>query len=119
VRAAAWSWPYIKTCTVAEPEARPLYRAPRHVELPCAADRIALWNAGSHHYDSRRNGPRGTSRGAGAVSTRPRGARVARDRRGRRGHQPPARATDGELRSAVEPESSRATLRTHPSHRSN
>ena len=62
-------------------------------------------------------GPRGAAQGPGAVPLRPRRARPGRHRRRRRGHQPPARPPDGQLRPALEPEPARAAVRPHPPHR--
>ena len=47
----------------------------------------------------------------------PDGAGPRRHRRRGRGHQPPARPPDGQLRPAVEPQPPRAALRPHPPHR--
>ncbi|RKT44119.1 SNF2 domain-containing protein [Thiocapsa rosea] len=47
----------------------------------------------------------------------PRGPGPARHRRGRRGHQPAARASHGQLRPALESEPLGAALRAHPPHR--
>jgi hypothetical protein len=76
-----------------------------------------LGRAGAIAIIPRRPGPRGSPQGAGELPARPRGARAARHRRRGRGHQPAARAPDGELRPAVESEPPRAALRPHPPHR--
>ena len=96
-----------------------LHRAPRHAQLPRRAARATLLGRAEAvvaiHGGMRREERRKV---AGARSRQDKDVhRPGRHRRRRRGHQPPARPPDGQLRPAVEPEPARAALRPHPPHR--
>ena len=80
-------------------------------------DHDAARAAGRRRHHPRRHGPRGAPAGPGGLQARPRRPGPARHRRRRRGHQPPARPPDGQLRPALEPQPDRAALRPHPPHR--
>ncbi len=67
--------------------------------------------------DPRRHRPRGAPHRHQRLPARPGGAGHGRQRRRRRGRQPPARPPDGQLRPALEPQPPRAALRPHPPHR--
>ena len=71
----------------------------------------------SRRHDPWRHGPRGADEGPGGLQTRSRSASPSGDRRGRRRHQPSARASDGQLRPALEPEPVGTAVRTHSPHR--
>ena len=67
--------------------------------------------------DPRRARPRGAAQRHRRLPARPGGAGDGRERRRRRGRQPPARPPHGQLRPALEPQPPRAALRPHPPHR--
>ena len=99
------------------PQADRLHRAPGHAQLPVDRIRTLLGRPEAVVVIHGGMRPRGAPQGAGGVHAGPGRVRARRDRRRRRGHQPAARAPDGQLRPAVEPEPDRAAVRAHPPHR--
>ena len=95
----------------------------RSSSSPSTATPSTTWPSGSARLlgrpeavvsDPRRRAPRGAPQGHGGVRPGPRLPGPGRHRRGRRGPEPAARAPDGQLRPAVEPEPDRAAVRPHP-----
>ena len=109
--------PHPAAHALAAPEARHLHRAPRHAELPGEPHHHPAGPQGCRGHHPRRHRPRGAPQGPGVLQARPRGPGAAGHRRRRRGHQPPARPPDGQLRPALEPQPAGAALRAHPPHR--
>ena len=101
------------------PQADRLHRAPRHARLPRTASIRTLLGRPDAVVDDprRRCAARTAARRRSGSRTTPNVLDPRRHRRRRRGRQPAARAPDGQLRPAVEPEPDRAALRPHPPHR--
>ena len=92
-----------------------LHRAPRHARTTSPSGSAAC-SAGPRRSSTIHGGVRREERREVQESFRqdPDGPGAGRDRRGRRGPEPAARAPDGQLRPAVEPEPDRAAVRPHP-----
>ena len=99
------------------PQDHHLHRAPRHPGVPGRTDPRPARTLRRRRHHPRRRPARGTPPGHRAVHPGHRHPGAGRHRRRRRGPQPAARAPDGQLRPAVEPEPDRAAIRPHPPHR--
>ena len=102
---------------ISPPEARRLYRTPRHTQLPPPADNNTTGPPRGRGYDPWWHRTRGPASYPGVLPARPGGADSLSNRCCLGGNQPPTRPSNGELRPAMEPEPHRAKIRSHSPNR--